>query len=131
MVAAEITRTSAADVIPASLHTLILTDARCNCFEQFSRDLVCADSSASGLKKIALYHRYPSPGTDREIVSKLEDAGIEVLEYIPDCCLRSDDEFYHPWKYSPDEIGKLENSRHERYSTEWDRAALQCDSDDE
>jgi hypothetical protein len=134
MAATEITRTSAADVIPASLHTLILTDVRCNCFEQFSRGLFCADSSASrflGLKKIALYHRYPSPGTDREIVSKLEDAGIEVLECIPDCCLRSGDEFYHPWKYSPDEIGRLENGRHEKYSTAWDRAALQCDSDDE
>lgn len=134
MVVTEISRTSAAEVVPASLHALVLTDARCNCFERYSRNILCADSSTSkfpGLKRIALYHRYPPPGTDREIVSKLEDASIEVLEYVSDCCLRSDDKFSHPWKYLPDVIGILENSRHTKYSTEWDRAALQCDSDEE
>jgi hypothetical protein len=65
-----------------------------------------------------MYHRYPSPGTDPDIIANLVNAGIEVREYDPDCCLRSGDEFYHPRKYTPDEIGKLEESRHRAYETE-------------
>lgn len=134
MAATEITKTSCLDVIPPRLGTLILTDARCNCFQQFSRGLLNEETQASlfpKLSKIELYHRYPSVGTDEHIVDTLADAGIEVFEYDPECCLRSGDEFYHPWKYTPAEIGALENSRHAEYETEWDRAALQCDSDDE
>ncbi|KAF3029147.1 hypothetical protein E8E12_000771, partial [Didymella heteroderae] len=132
MVATEATRTSIRDVIPSGLHTLVLTDARCSCFEQFSRDLVEAGSLTSRfprLQKIALYYRYPSPGTDTRIMSMLRSAGIEFLEYSPDCCLRSGDEFRHPWKYTPDEIGKLEDSRHRKHSPEWDAVEMQCDSD--
>jgi hypothetical protein len=121
MAATEITKTHCADVVPPRLHTLILTDARCNCFEQFSQGLVDEDSASSlfpALKCIEMYHRYPSPGTDPDIIANLVNAGIEVREYDPDCCLRSGDEFYHPRKYTPDEIGKLEESRHRAYETE-------------
>ncbi|KAF3032977.1 hypothetical protein E8E12_002726 [Didymella heteroderae] len=134
MAATEITKTSAADVVPPLLHTLILTDARCDCFAAFSRGLVREESSTPvfpELRKIALYHRYPSPGADADVVDKLAQAGIDLREYDPNCCLRSGDEFYHPWKYTPDEIGALEESRHRAYETEWQKAALQCDSDEE
>ncbi|KAJ4383684.1 hypothetical protein N0V86_001739 [Didymella sp. IMI 355093] len=136
MAATEITQTHAEDVVPRSLHTLILTDARCTCFGAFSRGLVPDEPSPSPpifphLRRIELYYRYPSPGTDPSVIAKLARADIAVSEYIPACCLRSGDEFYHPWKYTAGEIGALEESRHEAYATEWDRAALQCDSEDE
>ena len=134
MAATEITKTACADVVPPQLHTLILTDARCNCFEQFSRGLTKEKNGESlfpSLKRIEMYHRYPSPGTDVDVIEKLANAGIEVFEYDPDCCLRSGDEFYHPWKYTLEEIGELEGSRHKAYETEWEKAALQCDSDEE
>jgi hypothetical protein len=134
MAATEITKTSARDVVPPRLHTLILTDARCNCFEAFSRGLVHSETSDPvfpKLKRIEMYHRYPSPSADVDVLEKLRNAGIEVFEYVPDCCLRSGDEFYHPWKYTPDEIRGLEESRHKEYETEWEKAALQCDGDEE
>ena len=134
MAATEITKTLCADVIPPKLETLVLTDARCNCFEQFSRGLLDDDQEIPlfpQLSKVELYHRYPAAPTDENIVNTLADAGIEVSEYIPDCCLRSGDEFYHPWKYTPAEIGALKDGRHAEYATERDRAALQCDSDDD
>ncbi|KAF3041189.1 hypothetical protein E8E11_002869 [Didymella keratinophila] len=134
MAATEITKTSAADVVPPLLSTLILTDARCDCFEQFSKGLVDDNSGSSSfpeLKRIEMYHRYPLPGTDADVIEKLASAGIEVFEYDPDCCLRLGDEFYHPWKYTLEDIAGLEESRHKAYETEWEKAALQCDSDEE
>lgn len=138
MAATEITKTSAGDVVSPLLRTLVLTDARCDCFEQFSRGLVREGGREEGggilfpkLERVELYHRYPSPGTDAVVVDMLRNAGIEVFEYDPDCCLRSGDEFYHPWKYTPGEITGLEKSRHWGYETEWEKAALQCGSDEE
>ncbi|KAF2631476.1 hypothetical protein BU25DRAFT_418270 [Macroventuria anomochaeta] len=134
MAATEITKTSCSDIIPPHLETLVLTDARCNCFKSFSEGLVDHGDQIAlfpRLSKIALYHRYPVTPTDEAATKALADVGIKVFEYIPDCCLRSGDEFYHPWKYTPAEIGALEDCRHTEYATEWDRAALQCDSDDD
>ena len=132
MAATEATQTSVADVIPSSLRTLVLTDVRCNCFEPFSGNLIQVQSSSLPfpcLQEIALYHRYPSTSTDPDIVSNLGSIGIKVFEYSPKCCLQSGDEFYHPWKYTSDEIDELEESRHEEYSTKSDRAALRCYSE--
>lgn len=133
MSATEMTATSAGDVVPPRVRTLVLTDARCACFEQFARGLVDDEGGSlfPELRRVEMYHRYPSPGTDADVLEKLAGAGIKVFEYDPGCCLRSGDEFYHPWKYTPEEIGALEESRHKGYETEWDRAALQCDSDEE
>jgi hypothetical protein len=43
------------------------------------------------------------------------------FEYIPDCCLRDCDAFYHPWLYSGLELDVLEAARHERYVVEEER----------
>ena len=134
MAATMITETSCADIISAELEELVLTDARCNCFEKFSKGLVAEEAKTAmfpQLKKIALYHRYPEAATEPATVQALTDVGLEVFEYMPDCCLRSGDEFYHPWKYTPAEINALEVNRHAEYATEWERAALQWGSDEE
>ncbi|KAF9696363.1 hypothetical protein EKO04_005690 [Ascochyta lentis] len=116
------TETSSSEVVPRSLETLILTDARGNCFEQFASELI-EDGKAlfPRLSKIALYHRYLGAPTDDAVIKALADIDIGVFEYIPDCCLRSGDEFYHPWKYTPAEIDALSEVRHAGYATEWDR----------
>ena len=134
MAATGITKTLCSDVVSPNLETLVLTDARCNCFGLFSDGLVDKNEETAvfpQLKNIALYHRYYEAPTDETVITKLASVGIEVSEYIPNCCLRSGDEFYHPWKYTPAEINALEASRHTEYATEWDRTALQCDSDNE
>jgi hypothetical protein len=46
------------------------------------------------------------------------DFSFVDVEYIPDCCLRDDDAFYHPWIYSGAELDALEAARHERYAQE-------------
>ena len=132
MVATEVTETTCLDIIPRGLETLILADARCHCFEKFSEGLVDGDMVLfPRLSKIALYHRYQVVPTDEAVTKALADIGIEVLDYIPDCCLRSGDEFYHPWKYTPAELDALAHNRHTGYATEWKRAGWQCDSDED
>jgi hypothetical protein len=133
MTATEITKILCSDVVSPILETLVLTDARCNCFEQFSGGLLDKDEETAmfpQLKNIALYHRHPEAHADESVIIKLASVGIEVSEYVPNCCLRSGDEFYHPWKYTPAEINALETNRHAGYTTEWDRAPLQCDSNE-
>lgn len=129
MTATELTRTTCADVIPPRLASLVLTDARCACFAAFSRGLVDERTGAPSfpsLARVALFHRYAAPGMDAGVVRKLAGAGIRLEEYHPACCLRSGDEFFHPWKYAADEIGRREAGRHEAYRTEWERDELLC-----
>jgi hypothetical protein len=37
-----------------------------------------------------------------------------VYEYIPDCCFKNGDEFYHPWLYNGIELDALEVVSHEK-----------------
>lgn len=125
MATTELTKTQCSDVIPANLETLILTDARCNCFQHFACGLL-NDATAvfPRLSKISLYRRYPAAPTNETLTKSLADAGIEVVEYIPTCCLRSGDEFYHPWKYTVAEIEALSEGRHAGYEAQWNCSAL-------
>lgn len=105
--------TTCADVIPAALQTLILADARCDCFPVFAQGLLDGEAPTGGrfpaLEKVVLYHRFASA-----------EVGVEVEEHVPVCCLRSGDEFWHPWRYGVGEEGEREVQRHHAYDREAD-----------
>ncbi|KAJ4362849.1 hypothetical protein N0V95_001223 [Ascochyta clinopodiicola] len=113
------TRKACSDIIPHILETLVLTDARCTSFEPFANGLVDHTTSTAAfpyLSQISLYHRYATAPTDEPLTKTLVDAGIEVQEYIPDYCLRSGAEFYHPWMYTTAELDALADKRHAGYT---------------
>ena len=109
-----------------SLETLVLTTVLCNCFVDSIMPLLLNKqqhpSLLPRLSSVMLYHRsvatqehWCGPIMDEHSVEQLARIGIQVSEYMPQCCLRFGDEYHHPWKYTTDELDAWQIERHIEY----------------
>ena len=109
-----------------SLETLVLTTVLCNCFVDSIMPLLLNKqqhpSLLPRLSSVMLYHRsaeiqeyFCGSTVDQHSVEQLARIGIQVSEYIPECCLRFGDEYHHPWKYTTNELDARQTERHIEY----------------
>jgi hypothetical protein len=120
-----------------SLETLVLTTAACNCFVKSVIPLLLNKqhhpSLLPRLSSVMLYHRSVKtheslyrPIVDEHSVEQLARIGIQLSEYIPECCLRFGDEYHHSWKYTTNELDARQTERHIEYEDYEEPRAWHC-----
>jgi len=58
------------------------------------------------LRSVTTYHLDATRETDRKNSVKLAETWVELGQYILQCCLRTGDEPWHPWKHEMSAEGK-------------------------